>query len=221
MARKGGKKKRIEMKIRLKKVRISFIDALWKPEAIEQGQKPAYSSNFLIPKDDPQAKTVLNGMKKLAQAQWGSNGLAILKDLQKEKRTFLQDGDKKRNDAGDLYDGYPGNWVVSGRSYVKPRVCDRDPDVLLDEEEGKLYSGCFVNAVISLWVQSGGKWGKRINCQLQGVQFHSDGEQFGGGKSADASDFDNLADEFDDEEDEIIDADDLIGDDDIDDDIPF
>ena len=76
---------------------------------------------------------------------------------------------------------------------VRPTVVDRDRSPLT-AQDGKPYSGSYVNVIIDVWAQDN-SYGKRINAQLQGVQFVRDGEAFsGGGTSADASDFDEIAD---------------------------
>ncbi|MNP47458.1 hypothetical protein D3C76_1415120 [compost metagenome] len=70
---------------------------------------------------------------------------------------------------------------------------DRDR-TQLTAQEGKPYSGCYVNVIVDIWAQDN-SYGKRINAQLQGIQFVRDGEAFsGGGTSADASDFEEIAD---------------------------
>ena len=67
------------------------------------------------------------------------------------------------------------------------------------EIERLIYSGCYVHASVDIWPQDN-KWGQRINCTLRGVMFANDGENFGGGSTASASEFADFA----------IDAEDLI-----------
>ena len=65
----------------------------------------------------------------------------------------------------------------------------RSPLVAAD---GKPYSGCHVNVIIDVWAQDN-QYGKKINAQLQGIQFLRDGEAFsGGGVAADQSDFEEI-----------------------------
>ena len=45
------------------------------------------------------------------------------------------------------------------------------------ESDNVVYAGCFVNGIISLWAQDN-QFGKRINAQLDGVQFVRDGDAF-------------------------------------------
>jgi hypothetical protein len=65
---------------------------------------------------------------------------------------------------------------------------DRDRS-LITEDDNKLYAGCYVNAIIELWVQDN-SYGKRVNANLLGVQFFKDGEPFADGVKASADDFD-------------------------------
>ena len=58
--------------------------------------------------------------------------------------------------------------------------------------ESLIYSGCYVHAVLDLWAQDN-KWGRRVNCTLQGVMFAADGENFGGSSVANDSAFADLA----------------------------
>ena len=59
-------------------------------------------------------------------------------------------------------------------------------------ENGKPYSGCFVNASLELWAQDN-NYGKRVNATLMGVQFYKDGDSFSGGGVASEDDFDDLS----------------------------
>ena len=50
-----------------------------------------------------------------------------------------------------------------------------------------------MNAILDIWAQDN-QYGKKVNAQLQGVQFFKDGDAFaGGGKAAAASDFTPIA----------------------------
>jgi len=61
------------------------------------------------------------------------------------------------------------------------------------EDDGTIYAGCYVNAIISLWAQDN-TYGKRINAQLEGVQFCNNGEPLGAG-GIDVDEFDAFASE--------------------------
>ena len=66
-------------------------------------------------------------------------------------------------------------------------VINRDKTPIT-EDDNVVYAGCYVNAIITLWAQNN-SYGKRVNAQLDGVQFVRDGEPFGdGGISVDQFD---------------------------------
>jgi hypothetical protein len=215
--------KKIQTQIRLDNVRISF-PSLFAPEAFKKGDRPAYQGHFLFAKDDRENyEKIMRGISKVARAKWKGKAKVILKQLRKAGKICIYNGDEKVDTEGNSVDGYPDCYYVSARSYVRPTVVDKNPKKQLSEDDGKIYSGCYVNVYLALWVQTG-QWGKRINAQLQGVQFSEEGESFGGGQAADPGVFDSIADEFDDdmdEYDEDLDADDMLGDDDDDEDLDF
>lgn len=215
-------RKKVELKLRLDNMRTSFCK-IFEAEAVKKGDKPAFSCHFIFEDDDPQLKKLKQALRKVAHAKWGSeNGDRVLKQLMRNDRTCLKNGDDKLDSDEKVMEGYEGKRFISARSYVRPTIVNLNPKVPVTEEDGLIFSGCYVNVYISLWAQTG-QYGKRINAQLQGVQFVKTGESFGGGKPADPGVFDSLADEFDDDftdfdDDNSTDAGELT---DFDDDIPF
>ena len=123
---------------------------------------------------------------QVAKDKWGAKADAVLKQMRATDKVALHSGDTKSQ-----YDGYEGNMFVASRTATRPLVIDRDKSQLT-AEDGKPYSGCYVNASVELWAQDNA-YGKRVNAQLGGVQFFADGDAFaGGGSSADADDFDDI-----------------------------
>jgi hypothetical protein len=173
------------MKILLKDVRLAFPN-IWKASAPKGGGEVAFSASFLIPKDHKQLPEIKKAMLALAKEKWGAKGDSVYKALDAADKLALHDGDAKAE-----YEGFEGNLFVSSRSRVRPSVFDQQRQELT-EADGKPYSGCYVNASIELWAQDN-SYGKRVNAQLRGVQFLRDGDAFaGGGKAADAEDFDEI-----------------------------
>ena len=222
--------RRVELKIRINELRCSFLK-VFEAEAMNKGDKPAFSGHFLF---DPSDKANAAELKKLKQAmlkvsigKWGKeNGKRILIALMKKNLTCLHKGNDKTDADEKVMDGYEDKMFISARSYVRPTIIGRGKEPL-SEEDGILFSGCWVTIYVNLWAQTG-KFGKRINAQLMGVQFVKTGDSFGGGQAADPDVFDSLADEFEADEDftDLDDsnfdaADDLVGGEDFDDDIPF
>ena len=104
----------------------------------------------------------------------------------------MADGDEKD------YDGYENHMSLKAASNKRPTLIDRDKTPLA-EEDGVLYAGCYVNAIVDFWVQDN-QYGKRINSNLLGVQFFKDGDEFGAGDTDVTNDFESF-DDFDDDDD--------------------
>ena len=173
------------MKLLLRDVRLAFPN-LWKATAPKGGGEEAFSASFLLEPKHKQIPELKKLMLSLAKEKWGAKADAVYKALEASDKVALHNGDSKSE-----YDGFEGNFYVSTRSKVRPSVFDGQRNELT-EADGKPYSGCFVNASIELWAQDN-SYGKRINAQLRGVQFLRDGDAFaGGGKPADADEFDEI-----------------------------
>jgi hypothetical protein len=162
------------MKIMLTDVRLAF-PSLFKPQAFEGGT-PSFGASLLMATNHKAVAEIRKAFTTLAKEKWGPKADAVLKSLAATDKLCLRSGDTK-----EQYDGFAGNMFLSARSKVRPLILNTDKTPL-SEEDGKPYSGCYVNASIELWAQDN-KFGKRINAQLRGVQFLRDGDAFGGGGS--------------------------------------
>ena len=91
------------------------------------------------------------------------------------------------------YAGYAGTMSLKASSTKRPIIIDRDKSPLT-EDDNKFYAGCYVNASLELWAQNN-QFGKRINCNLLGVQFMKDGEPFADGVKGSIDDFEAFTDE--------------------------
>ncbi len=172
------------MIIHLKNVRLSF-PVLFEAKSFndnDPSSKKEFSASFLMAKDHPAVAELKTAFVGIATTKWGDKGPAQLANLFRDDRLCLHDGDRKD------YDGYAGNLFVRANNDIRIPVIDMQR-VPITAQDGKLYSGCYVNAIISLWVQDN-KWGKRINANLGGVQFYRDGEAFSGGGVVSVDEFD-------------------------------
>ena len=177
-----------DRELMLKNVRLAFADALFEAKAGGDGQgKPAFSCTFIMPKDHPSVASIKAAMKAAAEDKWGAKAPDILKALIAGGKVCLRNGEEKAQ-----YEGFDGNLYVSARSPTRPLIIDTDRSPLT-QADGKPYSGCFVNAKIAVWAQDN-KFGKRLNAQLQGVQFYKDGDAFGGGRPASVDEFESVED---------------------------
>jgi hypothetical protein len=69
---------------------------------------------------------------------------------------------------------YEGKMTIKASTKKRPLVIDRDKSPIT-EDDNIVYAGCYVNAIVTLWGQNN-QFGKRVNAQLDGVQFVRDGE---------------------------------------------
>lgn len=180
-------------KVVLTKWRIAFPDIFRaKVFGADANAKPSYSA-LLIADPATQAaeiEKVKAAIREVATAQWKDKAAQMLQVLSGKQDLCLRSGDLKPE-----YDGFAGMMYLSTRRREAdgpPLVVDqrRNP---VSESSGVIYSGCYVNAIIDIWPQDN-NWGKRINAQLQGVQFAGDGERFSGGGTAKPEEFDVLED---------------------------
>ena len=162
-------------KIILKNVRISF-PSLFK-KATFNGEETGFEGTFLINKEDQadQVEIINAAIKDLIKTNL--KGAKLQPD-----KICLRDGDLVD------YDGYAEHFSIKASSKKRPLVIDRDKSPLV-EEDGRPYSGCYVNASIELWGQDN-NYGKRINATLLAVQFFKDGIPFGDGSTGSLNDFD-------------------------------
>ena len=169
--------------IKLKNVRLSFASLFKK--ATFGGEETKYEGTFLIDKETQadqiaEINTAIAAMLKEKKAKLSPD------------RICFKDGDEID------YDGYAGHMSIKASNAKRPIVIDRDKSPLT-EDDGRPYSGCYVNAVLELWFQDN-TWGKRVNANLLATQFSKDGEPFGeGGASVSVDDFDVI-----DEDDDIF-----------------
>ena len=154
--------------IKLPRVRLSFAD-LFKAKAFAEGQEPYFKASFLLDPSNAEHAKVLSQLsaevKKLTAEAFNGEKLPA-------ERICIADGNTKK------YDGYAGMIAVSSSNKVRPVIVNRARAPVAEGDAECPYSGCYVNASITLWTQNN-KFGKRINANLRGVQFVDDGEAFG------------------------------------------
>lgn len=173
----------------LHNVRLSY-EHIFTPSSFDDSQDAKYNATFIIPKDHADAAALRKalfeaGQEKYPQAFKGNawpNGYTCA----------LKDGDKDTDQEGIILSEknpeYAGCYVLRADSIRRPVVIDRKK-AALTEDDGVIYSGCYVNVSLGVATYEFGKVKKGVKCYLNGVQFFADGERFG----ADAlSDFDAL-----------------------------
>ena len=177
--------------MKLKNVRLSF-PALFEPSLPMDGQggEPKYQATLIL---DPivnadDIKALNAAINEVAKVKWPSNHAGVLAACVANGKSLLRDGNGKLDKQGLPAAGFAGKMFLNARNAVQPTIVgpDRAP---LTKSSGKPYGGCFVNVILDIWAQDN-SFGKRVNASLTGVQFHRDGDAFGGGRPASVDEFD-------------------------------
>jgi len=169
------------MEIILKKVRVGFVQ-VFEPETFKEST--AYSIKAFIEPGSTNDTLIRDAIKSAGIAKWPKEGKwdAMYEEFRMDKKAFPYI-DSKRVD----FNHPEGSWVLTARRREddgRPMVIDQRLNPLA-KGDGKPYSGCYCNLKVDVWAQDGDN--KGIRCTLITVQFHSDGESFGGAKPADAA----------------------------------
>ena len=164
-------------KIKLKNVRLSF-PSLFKMGTYGGESTGKFEATFILDKKEHEDEI------KLLKQEISALAKAELKTNLPADKICLRNGDEMEREE------LKGKCTIKASTKKRPLVIDTDKSPIA-EEDGKVYAGCYVNGIISLWAQNN-RFGKRVNAQLDGVQFYKDGEPFGdSGVTTDEFDFDN------------------------------
>ncbi len=190
------------MEIMLKNVRIAFIDTLvkaddYKTNGVGNGVF-RHSATFIYAPGSEADKSVQAAILQEATNVWGKNAQSMLDDLKGNVQKYCVQKNKK-DSKGEIYDGFEGQLSIGAHRQKKdgaPLLLhkNRDPATgkaqVLTGEEGVIYAGCYVNAKISIYAQSGKNSG--IRAGLLAVQYAGEGDSFGGAGRAKADEFDSI-----------------------------
>jgi hypothetical protein len=178
--------------IKVQNARLSF-PVLFTPKAEtdEQGQpkagKPKFSVTLLLDK-----KVNAKNIAEIRAAIETVKKSDKLKGQKKAPKLPLREGSEKSH-----LDGYnDDNMFISARTTNKPGVVDRNLEPI-DEASGRIYAGCYVNAVVEVYPYVHPKSGPGITFSFRNVQFLRDGEPFGEKRVAASEDFDAVEDSAD------------------------
>ena len=183
-------------KIVLRNTRLSF-EHIFKAVAFEDGQDPKFSATFIIPKDHPDLPAIKKAFFEAGQESFPSDFKGG--SWPKGYTCSLKDADKDTNSMGEVLaeknPAYKGCYIVEANGTRRPVILNRDKSAVT-EEDGIIYSGCFVNASLGIAGYTYGKVKKGVKAYLNGVQFVKDGERFGADASDDFDDLDGGDDDF-------------------------
>lgn len=189
------------MKLLLTNSRLSFADGLHKSRTFEGALIAKFGADFII---EPATQvfeisatnvriptTMDAAFLAVANEAWKGRGPEMLTTLEPSKKS-LRDGNFRFNKNGEIYAGYAGRKYVAAKNAARPSLFDKDGKTPLTEADGKLYSGCIVNASIDIYAMTE-SMKKGVFCTLLGVQLVGDGEAFGGSRVSSGEEFQNIA----------------------------
>lgn len=174
-------------------VRLSFPQ-LAQPRASAEGAIPKYSGAFLMEPTHPNIPEFMKQYGELALAKWNQHATQVMQLIQNERklRCYGPGEENVNSKTFQVYDGYPGMFVISANrenmpQMIKPDGTGVDPLNTMECQQmaRSLYAGCYVNVALRPWLQDN-KHGRGVRCDLVAVQFAGDGVPFGEG-ATDAS----------------------------------
>lgn len=181
-------------KIVLRNVRLSY-EHIFTPTKFDESQDAKYSATFILPKDHPDLAAVKKAMYEAGQETFSSEFKGT--GWPRGFTCSLKDADVETNSMGEVLaeknPAYAGCYILETNSTRRPVTLGRRKEQIT-EDDGIIYSGCYVNASLAAAGYTYGKVKRGVKCYLNAVQFVRDGEHFGADVSAD---FDVLDDDDD------------------------
>lgn len=177
--------------IPLKNARLSFPQ-IWRPKAFEKDREAQFQATFLLDPSDADHAKMIKAIKRATKE-------VLVKAFGEVPPGFkrcwgLADKHPKKRE----YDGYPGMFYLATGNSVRPTLVDRKRQDV-EESDGVLYAGCYVNTNPTLWTYDHPKGGQGVAANLRIIQFVRDGEPFGNAPAKAEEELDDVEIEDDDE----------------------
>lgn len=187
------------MEILLKDVRGAFLHLFNRAPAFagsgaDANQKLKYKATWIIEPGSEADKQITAAITAVASERWPNKYKEVLAKLAEDKklcyhrRTYV-------NADGEPYPGFEGKYRLTTSADIRPTVVDRaykdGKPVILTEEDGRPYSGCYCNVLVDIQALDMGKV-RVVRAVLRGVQFVRDGDALGGTPPAAPSAFADL-----------------------------
>ncbi len=160
-----------EFTIMLKNVRVSFPALFQRPRMRTTGEEGSFGARLLLDPENPDHAPQIEAVKKLIMKACKDSG--VFEKVPPPDRRCLRSGNDSEREE------YQGMILVSANNDTAPYVFDGKRKWVQDESRNPIYSGCYVDAQINIWVQNN-SFGKRVNAQLRGIAFAGDGKSFDG-----------------------------------------
>jgi hypothetical protein len=232
--------------VKLRYVRLSFPESLKdKKSTMKDGSGvPKHNCNFILETEarpgDPlsaKAAAMFDTNKELVRGAMEAAGVEfngkaeLYKRIMEDdpKRVCYRAGSRFKNEDGDIYKGYEGNFAISGsgpggnKNPRRPKLYDRrkrplksnqgiKPEQIKDGfffEEDQIpeifYGGTYGDVILSFYGTDQGGLG--IFCSIEAVRSLQEGDRVGGGTYVDGDDFDDEDDDGEDDFDGPADSD--------------
>lgn len=177
-------------KLVIRNVRLSY-EHIFTPTKFDDNAPAKYSATFILPKDHQDLKAIKTALFGAGQESFPSDFISGA-SWPKGYTCGLKDADKDTDANGEILaeknPAYKGCYIIEANSTNRPLTVNRNK-AAVTEQDGIIYSGCYVNASLGISGYTYGKVKKGVKAYLNGVQFVADGERFG---SDAMSDFDEL-----------------------------
>jgi len=187
-------------KLILQNVRLAF-PVIHKAEQYKGQGDFRFSATFLCDGEEQKShiRKIKKALEEVAAEKWEDE---VPKSVQFDNAKCCAG---LGNSMDKVYDGFGDNVYIRASNKQRPKLLDRSKNIVT-EEDGIIYGGCFVNVILDMWAQDNA-FGKRVNCNLQAIQFVRNGDAFGGGAIPDnvADDFDDISEEADEELEDMFD----------------
>jgi hypothetical protein len=184
-------------KIVLRNVRLSF-EHVFKPASFDDGQDPKYSADLIVPKNHPDLPALKRALFEAGQETF-PNDFTKAGAWPRGFSCSLKDADVETDNSGTVlaekYDSYKNSYILKANSNKRPVVINR-AKAAVTEEDGLIYSGCWVNVSLGIAGYTYGKMTKGVKAYLNGVQFVKDDEPFGSNAMNDFDALDGDDDDF-------------------------
>lgn len=190
--------------VQLKRVRISYVSDLFVAAQYKGKGAFRHTCTFIVEPGSENDAAIQNAINIQAQEAWGKKSEGVLADLRNDKKNFAYQKNRK-NTEGEIPEGFQDKYALSAVRKAEDGVPlflhnIKDPVTgkpkRLTGSEGVIYGGCYVNAKVEIWAQSGEYVG--IRCGLLAVQYDAPGESFGGASRPSDEGFDTIEVEEDD-----------------------
>lgn len=186
----------MSIKVMLRNVRLSY-EHIFTPSAFDDSQEPKYSATLIIPKDHADLAALKRAMFDAGKETFPTDFTGT--GWPKGYTCSLKDADTFTDNNGELLadkqPAYKGCYVLEANSTRRPLVVGRRKEAIT-EDDGVIYSGCYINVSVAAAGYTFGKVKKGVKCYLNGVQFVKDGDRFGADASADFDALDDDEDDF-------------------------